>query len=274
LREIPAENGVLMSDVVLIHGAWVGPACWDPILTLLKERGWSCTAPAWPYDDRPVSELRTNRDARLAGVGIKELVDHYESVVKSMATPPLLVGHSFGGLVVQMLLDRGVGRAGVAINTAPTKGIMPSASAVRANQRVLFTPRSWRRILEISEPDFAWAFLHNLSPSEQRRVYDEQVVPTPGRPFWQAALAPFNSATRVDYRRDRPPLLLIAGGADRTVTEGMNRANARKYSHSPAVTEFVSLPGRSHWTIAEPGYEKLVELIEDFDARQLARPKD
>lgn len=258
--------------VVLIHGAWVGPSCWDLIRTRLEANGWDVVAPPWPHGDRPVSELRARPDPALAGVGVTELVDHYQSVVAAMTPAPLLVGHSFGGLVAQLLLDRGYGRGAVAIDPAPTRGILPSPSAVWANRVVLTTWRSWRRTLTVSPQHFAWSFLHNLAPEEQVAVYDEHVVPTPGRPFWQAALSVFTTATRVDYRRDRAPLLIVAGGADRTVTARMNRAAQHKYSRSPATTEFVVLPGRSHWTIAEPGYDQLVDLIEDFDRRHDPQP--
>lgn len=250
---------------MLIHGAWVGPSCWDPIRAELAARDFTCTAPAWRYGDRPVPGLRSDPDPRLAGVGVRELTDHYAAHLDAAGPQPLLVGHSFGGLIVQLLLARGYGRAGVAINSAPTRGIVASPSALWANRAVALTWRSWRKVLTIGERGFAWAFLHNLEPDARREVYEAQVVPTPGRPFWQALLG--SRATAVDYRGDRPPLLLIAGGADRTVTERMNRANLRRYSRSQAVTEFVSLPGRSHWTIAEPGYEELVDLIADFDAR-------
>jgi pimeloyl-ACP methyl ester carboxylesterase len=134
--------------------------------------------------------------------------------------------------------------------------VLPSARAVRASLPVLLAFASWRRVLRMSPASFAWGFVHDLPPAEQRRAFDEHVIPTPGRPFWQAALAPVVPVMRVDFARaGRAPLLLIAGGADRTVTADMNRRNHALYQRSGDGVDFKEFPGRSHWTIAEPGWE-------------------
>ncbi len=246
--------------IVLIHRAWVGPSCGSLFRPRLEAHGFATVAPAWPHDDRPVEELRRTPEPALAGVGVGEIVDRYASIVRALPAPPILIGHSFGGLFVQMLLDRGLGAAGVAIDSAPPKGVTPSWSAVRASAPVLSAFGGWRRTLRMSYESFRWGFVHTLSEAQARAAYDEHVIPTPGRPFWQAALSPFAGAMRVDTRKaDRAPLLLIAGSADRTVTAAMNRANHRLYRRSAAVTDLHELPGRSHWIIAEPGWEEVVD---------------
>jgi pimeloyl-ACP methyl ester carboxylesterase len=199
---------------------------------------------------------------------VAEIVEHYSRVVAACPDPPLLVGHSFGGLFVQLLLDRGWGRAGVAISPAPTRGVLPNLSAVRANAVVLRSWRSWKRTVTAGFDDMSWSFFHGLGPDEQRSAYDRYVIPTPGRPFWQVALSPFNRLTRVDYANPaRPPMLIIAGEKDRTVPASINRANFEKWKRSPAETDLQELSARTHWIIAEPGWEEVADLIVDFARR-------
>jgi alpha-beta hydrolase superfamily lysophospholipase len=242
--------------VLFIHGAWVGPACWQRFRGAFADEGFTCATPAWPHDDRPYQQLRDDPAPELARVGIGEITDHYEAAARAMPEPPLLVGHSFGGLIVQRLLDRGVGAGGVAIDSAPPRGVFASPSALRAALPALLPPLGWRRVLRLSYSTFAWAFVHGLGAAAQRRAYDEHVIPTPGRPYWQLALAPVMGVMRVDYAKpDRAPLLLVAGGADRTVTAAMNRKNHALYARHGGGVDFKEFAGRSHWTIVEPGWE-------------------
>jgi alpha-beta hydrolase superfamily lysophospholipase len=249
--------------VVFIHGAWVGPSCWGPFRRYFDERGLTSIAPAWPFDERPVEQLRAAPDEALAGVGVEEIVAHYAKRIAALARPPLLVGHSFGGLFVQMLLDRGLGAGGIAIDSAPPRGVMPTPTAVRAGAGVLFAWRGWKRVLRITPEAFAWGFTHHLDAAAQARAYEEHVIPTPGRPFFQAAFAPFITATRVRYEHAaRAPLLLVGGAADRTVPAAMNRANYQRYAAHAAAkarTDYREFAGRSHWIIAEPGWEEVAD---------------
>jgi pimeloyl-ACP methyl ester carboxylesterase len=249
-----------MSDVVFIHGAWVGPRCWDRWVRLYEAQGLRCVAPPWPYDDRPYDELRRAPDPALAAVGVPEIVDHYARIVSALPRKPLLIGHSFGGLVVQLLVSRGLGAAGVAINPGPPRGVLPTPRALVTAAPVLLAWRGWRRILSMTYPQFVAGFVHELPERQRRAAYEEHVLPTPGRPYFQAAFAPFHRATEVDFRRaDRAPLLITAGERDRTAPPAMNRANARAYRRSPATTDFHLFPKRSHWIIDEPGWEEVAE---------------
>lgn len=236
-----------MPTVVLVHGAWLDSSSWDAWCERYEARGYECLAPEWPQGPR---------------VGVTEIVDHYEQVIRAMPEEPVLIGHSFGGLFVQMLLDRGVGAAGIAIDSAPPKGVMPSGSAIRASLPAATAWRGGRRLLEITEDQFVWGFVHQLPEAEQHAAYEKYTAPTPGRIFKQVAAAPFAGATRVDFRDDaRAPLLLVSGSEDRTVTAGMNEKNYRKYRGSAAVTELKEYEGRSHWTILEPGWEQLADDV-------------
>jgi pimeloyl-ACP methyl ester carboxylesterase len=234
---------------------------WSKWVTRLEARGHRVLAPAWPHDDRPVAALRAAPDPGLAHVGIAEIVERYASVVRSLPEPPILIGHSFGGLFVQMLLDRGLGAAGVAIDPAPPKGVLPGVSAIRASLPVLMGWGSWREIRTMSFESFSWGWVHTLPPAEQRAAYDEYVVPTPGRIFLQALLAPATDDTRVNFQnRQRPPLLIIAGELDRTVEPSMNRANFTKQKRSGAVTELREFAGRTHWICMQPGWEEVADF--------------
>ncbi|EYF06061.1 alpha/beta hydrolase [Chondromyces apiculatus] len=247
-----------MADVVFVHGAWVGPRCWEGWTRLYEAEGLRCVAPAWPHDDRPYEELRRAPDPALAGVGVAEIVEHYARIIEAMPEPPVLVGHSFGGLIVQLLISRGLGSAGVAVDPAPPRGVFPKPRALLTAVPVLLAWRGWKRVLTMTYEQFVSGFVHELPERARREAYEEHVIPTPGRPYFQAAFAPFHRATEVDFRRgDRAPLLIVAGERDRTAPPSMNRVNHAAYRHSSARTDFHEFPKRSHWIIAEPGWEEV-----------------
>ena len=244
--------------IVFIHGAWVTPLCWEKFQARYEERGYECLAPAWPYDDRPVEDLRRDPAPQILHLGIAEIVDHYDAIIRGLDEPPILVGHSFGGLFVQLLLDRRLGAAGVAIDPAPPRGVLPGPTALVSSFFVLTTWRSWKKVLTFPYHAFAGSFVQNLPEAEQRAAYDRYVVPTPGRIFLQDALG---VGTHIDYdSSNRAPLLLIAGEIDRTVQASMVRANYRKYRRSAADVDFEEFPGRTHWLIASPGWEEVADF--------------
>jgi pimeloyl-ACP methyl ester carboxylesterase len=258
----------MAKSVVFVHGAWVTPACWDRFKGRFESRGYTCLAPAWPHDDRPVEELRSSPAPELARVGVGEIVEHYAKVVAGLDEPPLLVGHSFGGLFVQMLLDRGLGVGGAAIDPAPPRGVLPGPNAFRFSFPAIATWRGWRKVLTIPPKRFSWGFVHTLSEPEQREVYQRHVVPTPGRIFFQAALG---SGTKVNFRNGtRAPLLITAGELDHAVDPGMNRSNVRRYRVSSALTDFKEFPGRTHWLIAGPGWEEVADFVIDWAERRIS----
>jgi pimeloyl-ACP methyl ester carboxylesterase len=258
----------MSSEIVFVHGAWVTPLCWEPMKGYFEARGYTCLAPTWPHKDRPIEELRRSPPPALAGLGVTEIVDHYERIIGKLDAPPILIGHSFGGLFVQMLLDRGVGAAGVAIDPAPPRGVLPLQwSVLKANAGVLFTWRGWRKIVRMSFRDFRYAFVNAMPPAEQRAAYDQHVVPETGRIFFQAGLALLDPhrATRVNFRNaKRAPLLIIQGAKDHVVAPGMVRSNYRRYRRSPARTDFKLFAGRCHWIIAQEGWDEVAGYIADW----------
>lgn len=196
------------------------------------------------------------RAGRVAGLATADLESHAR-IIESQAEPPILVGHSFGGLFVQMLLDRGLGASGVAIDPGPPRWIIPGPAAVRAALPVLLTWGGWRKTLTMSFESFQWGFAHTQPEAEQRAAYEKHVVPTPGRIYFQAVLG---IGTKVNFRNpNRAPLLLIAGEKDRTANPSMVKAMYRRHARSPAVTSFKSFRDRTHWLIGAPGWEEIAD---------------
>lgn len=248
--------------VVLIHGLWVTPRSWELFRGFYEERGCRVHAPAWPRMRGEVEDIRADPSA-LKGLGVLEVADHYAEFVRTLEEPPILVGHSFGGLMVEILLDRGLGAAGVSIDGAPPKGILRlPLAALRSSAPVLSNPLNYWRTVGLSFKQFRYGFANNMPEPEARAAYERYAVPGPGRPIFQAALANLNprAATRVNRRNDRrAPLLIIAGSEDNQVPASLNRANFRKYARSKAVTEFKEFPNRSHLIVAQEGWQEVAD---------------
>lgn len=249
-----------MPSILLIHGAWVTPRCWDGFRARFEARGARCHTPAWPHLDGDPATLRAAPPPDLARVGVGELVEHYAAHIARLPEPPVIVGHSFGGLVTQLLLDRGLGKAGVAIDPAPVRGVMPAPWAFRSTLPIVTAWRGWRRVLPMTPRHWHRTFANGLDADAAARAWQDQYVPAPGRPFFQVALSPFSRLLAVAHERPRPPLLLVAGDQDRTIPASMVRATHRRYRKCPTPVELRELPGRSHYLIAEPGWEEVADL--------------
>jgi len=241
-----------MDTVIFIHGAWTTAHCWRYFAPLFAERGYRIVAPSWPLKDRLAGDQLANPDPRLAKVGIPEIVDHYEAIIRRQSQPPVLIGHSFGGLIVQRLLDRGLGAAGIAISSVPPRGVSPlglsPSRAVKKLWSLFGTPCSWRGI--VSPPD------RDAEEGALRRIQgiETQLVPESRRIFWQL----LTRAAEIDFRNEtRAPLLLVGCGRDRCVPAETQRRIYERYAASPARTDFALFPYLTHMAIAEPGHEAL-----------------
>jgi len=267
----------MSKTIVFVHGGWVTPASWDHFVPYFEARGYRCLAPAWPGKDRPIEEIRSD-PSPLAGLGIGEIVDHYASIIHGLDEPPILIGHSFGGLFVQLLLDRGLGAAGIAIDSAPPKGIFAfELTALVSLGRILMIPFGWRKVVRWSYPEYRFAFVHTMPPNEQRAIWDAQIVPDSGRPFFEAGFSFLDrrSPARLDFANpDRAPLLFISGEADRAMTPAIVRRMVRAHQASPARTDFRSFPGRTHWLIAQDGWEEVAQGCIDWIGSLRADPVD
>jgi pimeloyl-ACP methyl ester carboxylesterase len=230
-------------------------------------------APAWPGFDRPIEDVRRDTEP-FARLGVKEITDHYAGIIRGLDAPPIIIGHSFGGLVTQLLLDRGLGAAGVAVDPAPPKGvfILPPAQ-LRVASVALKNPANRRRTVMLSAEQFHYAFCNTMSESASREVYDRYAVPGPGRPLFQAGLANFNpnAVTKIDFHNDdRAPLLILGGGKDHTVPAAVTRANAKLQRKSKAVTEYTEYPDRSHFTVGQDGWEAVADHALEWAVAQAA----
>ena len=251
--------------IMLVHGAWLTPASWDSFRSLYESLGYRVITPAWPGLEGSLEMLRRGVPTAMARLTIKDLVDHYAAIIHTLPDPPVLVGHSFGGLIVQLLADRGLGKAVVAIDPAPPRGVFPPPSALKAALPVLLTWAGWKRLHTMSYESFRDTFANTLTPAAQREAYDKFIVQTPGRIYFQAAFG-IGNGLKFD-NPNRPPLLLIAGSQDRTAPASMVRANAKRHGKSSARTDFLEFAGRSHWLVREPGWEDVAMGAIDWAER-------
>ena len=271
------------NNVVLIHGLWMTPLSWEHWANHYTERGYSVYAPSWPGMERDVRALRRAPES-YADIGFKQIVDHYEKLVIDLEHAPILIGHSFGGLVVQALLDRGLGCCGVAIASAPIKGIWTLPySTMRVVTPQLLTMHN-HRCAALTPAQFHYAFMNTSSREESFLTYQRYAVPGPDRVLLQTELANFNpfAETAVNTRRNnRAPLLLIAGSKDHLIPPRIVKANLRAYRHSTAVTEYKEFPGRTHFVIGQSGWEEVAnftlrwargqEVLVEREQRRIAR---
>jgi pimeloyl-ACP methyl ester carboxylesterase len=245
------------APIVLIHGLWMSPHSWSGWIERYSAAGHTVHAPAWPgvskfYED--LDHAKAPSDIRLG-----EVVDHYDAVVRALPDPPILIGHSLGGLITQMLLGRGLGRAGVAIHPTAPRGVyrLPM-SVVRATFPVFRRPSNRRRAVPLTPAEFHYAFANTVSRAEADSLHAKLAIPAPGRPLFQSALANFTpksrAATVIDYAKsDRTPLLLIAGDRDHITPSSVVYENFIRYRRSFAATDFKLFEGRPHLTAALKG---------------------
>jgi alpha-beta hydrolase superfamily lysophospholipase len=249
--------------IILIHGLWVTPLSWKHWIERYSAQGYHVIAPAWPRMEGDVEQLRADTSA-FDNIGVTEVVDHYDAIIRAVTAPPIIMGHSFGAAVTQLLLDRDLGSAGVAIDSAPVRGVLTlPLSTLRVGAVALKNPANVHRSVALSAEQFHYAFANTLSEEESQKVYERYAIPGPGRTLFQASLANFNphAATRVDFHNDqRAPLLLIAGGKDHIAPAAVTRANAKLQSRSKAITAFKEFPERSHFTLGQEGWEEVADF--------------
>lgn len=248
--------------IILMHGLWMTPLSWEDWVDRYMSRGYHVIAPAWPGLDREIPDIRRDPSS-LAGLGVTEIVDHYDRIIRGLEKPPIVIGHSFGGLFTQILLDRGLGAAGVAIASVAAKGVFKLPfSTLRTAWPALKNPANRRRAFTISARQFRYRFGNTLTGKESNAVYDRYCIPGTGRVLFQAAFANVNprAATRVEFRRpERAPILMIAGGKDHVSPPSVVRENVRKYRRSEALTEYKEFPGRSHFILGQRGWEEVAD---------------
>jgi pimeloyl-ACP methyl ester carboxylesterase len=250
--------------IVLIHGLWLTPRSWEEWIDRYQKAGYNVIAPSWPGLEGEVEAIRKD-PSPLKRLKLKTVVDHYERIIRKLDAPPIIMGHSFGGLITQMLIDRGLGSAGVAIDSAQTAGVpVLPFSTLRVGFPILGNPFSYGRATSLSPGQFNYAFTNELSPPESKKVYDRYSIPAANSILWDAALALLNpnGSSKVNYANsNRAPLLFIAGSNDHIVPPAINKSNVGKYvKKSSAITDYREFPNRTHHTVGQKGWEEVADF--------------
>jgi pimeloyl-ACP methyl ester carboxylesterase len=260
--------------IVLIHGMWMTTLSWENWAQHYEARGHRVRALAWPGLDAEPEKLRRD-SSPLRGLGVREIVDHLDAEIRRLDATPIIIGHSFGGLVTQLLLDRGLGAAGVALDTAAPKGVLRLPySTLRASWPALNNPFKRDKDVPLTRDQFHWCFTNALTREESDKVYDRYYIPGTARCFFQAGYANFNpkAATKVNYRNpERAPLLLITGTEDRICPPSVNRSNFRKQEQAPSATEAKEYQGRCHFP-AQAGWEEVADFALEWTTQHARAP--
>jgi alpha-beta hydrolase superfamily lysophospholipase len=250
------------TPVVFIHGLWLHASSWKRWCDLFDEAGYAAVAPSWPNEADTVAAARAHPDA-VANQSIDEIVDHFRHLIRDLGAPPILVGHSFGGLIAEKLLGQGVGRAAIAIDPAQIKGVLPLPLAqLRAALPALGNPLNLTRAVSLTKEEFRYGFGNALTEEASNELHERWSIPSPARPLFQAAVANFtlhSEAAVNTANSERGPLLLISGTADHTVPDVTTRATLTQYRGSTAVTELKQFEGRGHSLTIDDGWLDVAE---------------
>jgi pimeloyl-ACP methyl ester carboxylesterase len=248
--------------VVFIHGLWLHATSWQAWSDLFTARGYEPIAPGWPGDPDTVEAARANPDS-VAGFGIEEVTAHYRAIIEQLPEPPILIGHSFGGMIAQKLLGENYGRAAIGIDAAQIKGDLPlPLSALRVTLPVFKNPANSHRAVSLTADQFRYGFGNAISPEESDALHERWAVPSPGKPLFEAAASNFSlhSPAKVETgNENRGPLLLIMGGKDHTVPEAVVKATYKQYRHSSAETDLLEFADRGHSLSIDSGWRDVAE---------------
>jgi non-heme chloroperoxidase len=269
-RQIGEANGSGRPPVVFVHGLWLLPSSWDRWQKLFGEAGYATLAPGWPDDPETVTEAKAHPEV-FAGKSIKEVADHLEDVIRKLERKPAVIGHSFGGLMAQILAGRGLSAASVAIDPAPFRGVLPlPMSALRSASPALSNPFNRGRAVPLTYDQFRYAFANAVTEAEAHELYDTFAVAAPGKPLFQAAGANLNPWTeaKVDTKNpDRGPLLILDGELDHVVPWSIANASYNQQKRNPSVTEIQKVPGRGHALTIDSGWRDVADISLAFVRR-------
>jgi pimeloyl-ACP methyl ester carboxylesterase len=270
LEEIDRANATGRTPVVFIHGLWLLPSSWDRWATVFEQAGYAPLTPGWPDDPGTVAEAFAEPEV-FANKTVGQVADHYADVIAKLVKKPAVIGHSFGGLLTQIIAGRGLSAASVAIDSAPFRGVLPlPISALRAASPVLGNPANRHRAVPLTYEQFRYAFANAVNETEAKELFDTFAVPAPGAPLFQAATANLNPWTEAKVNSTNPargPLLVVSGEKDHTVPRAITDAIYAKQKRNDAVTEFVEIPNRGHSLTIDSGWREVADTALAFIKR-------
>jgi pimeloyl-ACP methyl ester carboxylesterase len=270
LDEIDSANAAGVTPVVFIHGLWLLPSSWDRWAGVFQQAGYAPLTPGWPDDPETVDEARQHPEV-FAGKTVGQVADHYTEVVARLHRKPAVIGHSFGGLLTQILAGRGVAAVSVAIDPAPFRGVLPlPISALRVASVALSNPANRHRAVPLTFEQFRYGFANAVSEDEARELFETFAVPAPGAPLFQAASANVNPWTEAKVDSETPergPLLIVSGEKDHTVPWAIANASYKKQKRNEGVTEIVEMPNRGHALTIDSGWREVADTALAFVKR-------
>jgi pimeloyl-ACP methyl ester carboxylesterase len=268
--EVDRVNETGLTPAVFIHGLWLLPSSWERWATLFQEAGYAPLAPGWPDDPETVEEAKEHPEV-FARKTVGQVADHYSELIGRLDKKPAVIGHSFGGLLAQIVAGRGLAAASVAIDPAPFRGVLPlPVSSLKSASPVLSNPANRNRAVALSFEQFQFGWANALGDDEARELYETFSVPASGAPLFQAASANLNPWTeaKVDTKNPkRGPLLLISGEKDNTVPWSITHASYKKQKRNEGVTEIVEMPNRGHALVIDSGWREVAEKALAFVRR-------
>jgi non-heme chloroperoxidase len=270
ISEIEQANSSGRTPAVFIHGLWLLATSWDGWAAMFAEAGFSPVKLDWPGDQATPADARADPET-LAGRSFAEVADHVEAAVRRLRIKPVVVGHSFGGLLAQVVAGKGLAKAAVAVDPAPFRGVLPLPfSALKAAFPVLGNPANRSRAISLTYEQFRYAFANAVSEPDARELYETYAVPAPAKPLFQAAFANVNPWTEVKVDTSNPargPLLIIEGEKDNTVPWAIANASYKRQRRNPGVTEIAKIPGRGHALVIDSGWREVAETALAFVRR-------
>jgi pimeloyl-ACP methyl ester carboxylesterase len=273
--QVERANAARLTPVVFVHGLWLLPSSWDRWAAVFEEAGYVALTPGWPDDPETTAQASEHPEV-FAGKSIGQVADHFAAIIGSLATKPAIIGHSFGGLLAQILAGRGLAAVTVAVDPAPFRGVLPlPISALRSASAALSNPANRHRAVPLTYDQFRYAFANAVSEDEAKQLYDTFAVPASGLPLFQAAAANLNPWTeaKVDTQNpDRGPLLVISGENDHTVPWAIANASFKQQEHNAGVTEIVEMKGRGHALTIDSGWREVAGTALAF-VRRFTQPQ-
>jgi non-heme chloroperoxidase len=269
-QQVEKANATGKQPVVFVHGLWLLPSSWDRWAALFEEAGFTALTPGWPDDPETVAEANAHPEV-MAKKTVGQVADHFDEILRDLQRKPVVVGHSFGGLLAQILAGRGLSAATVAIDPAPFRGVLPlPLSALQSAWPVLHNPANRNRAIPLTYEQFRFGFANAVAEDEAKDLYEKFAVPASGAPLFQAATANLNPWTEVKVDTEnlqRGPLLIVSGEKDNTVPWSIANASFHQQQHNSGVTEIVEIPNRGHALTIDSGWREVADKALAFVRR-------